>query len=176
MDKLIRRLLELGVDLGTKNAIKSALAIIGKSDAHVDEIYIKIKNELNLPRLKEVPKSKRALFLPHCLRDVRNCKAEINEFGYKCKHCGRCPISDIKQAAEKRKYNVFVVPGGSMVFKIISRKKPKAVIGVACYAELEQAMEDAGRRGIPNIGVPLSKDGCKDTKVDVKKVMNMLNV
>ena len=61
-----------------------------------------------------------------------------------------------------------------MVFKIITKKKPKAVMGVACYVELEQAMETAGRLGLPNMGTPLLKDGCKDTNVDVKKVFSML--
>lgn len=176
MDKLVRRLIELGVDVGTKSALKSALAILGKDDTHIDELYIKIKNEVNLPRMKEVPKKERALFLSHCLRNTKKCIATMNGFGYECKHCGNCQISEIKQAAEKLGYSVYIVPGGSMVFKIINEKKPRAVIGVACYVELEQAMENAGRINLPNMGVPLLKDGCKDTAVDVKKVVSMLNV
>ncbi len=174
MDNLVRRLLELGVDVGTKSALKSALALIGKSDAPVDEIYVKIKNELNAPRIKEIPTNKRILFLSHCLRNSKKCKAEMNGWGYECRHCGACQISEIIKYAEKLGYSVFVVPGGSMVFKIITKKKPKAVMGVACYVELEQAMETAGRLGLPNMGTPLSKDGCKDTNVDVKKVFSML--
>lgn len=176
MDKLVRRIIELGVDVGTKSALKSALAILGRDDIHIDELYIKIKNELNLPRMKTIQRSERALFLSHCLRNSKNCKAEINGMGYECKHCGSCAISAIKKKAESLGYPVFIVPGGSMVFKIISEKKPKAVMGVACYVELEQAMEAAGRLGLPNMGVPLSRDGCRDTDVDASKVMEMLDI
>lgn len=176
LDRIARRLFELGVDLGTKSAIKSALAILGKDDAHIDELYIKIKNELNLPRVKEVPKNRRALFLSHCLRNSKKCRAEMNGIGYECRHCGNCQISEIKKRAETLGYSVFVVPGGSMVFKIITEKKPGAVLGVACYIELEQAMEGAGRINLPNMGVALLRDGCKDTAVDVKKVISMLKV
>ncbi len=176
LDKLARRLIELGVDAGTKNALKSALAVLGKDESRIDELYIRVKNELNMPRMRDVPKNERALFLSHCLRNTKKCHAKMNGFGYECRHCGNCKISGIKHAAEKLGYSVYVVPGGSMVFKIVSEKKPKAVMGVACYVELEQAMENAGRLGMPNMGVPLLRDGCKDTDVDVKKVVSMLNV
>lgn len=176
MDKLVRRLIELGADVGTKSALKSALAILGKDDARIDEIYVRVKNQVNLPRMKEIPKTDRALFISHCLRNSKKCIAKMNGFGYECKHCENCKISGIIIAAKKLGYSVYIVPGGSMVFKIITEKKPKAVMGVACYVELEQGMENAGRLNLPNMGVPLSKDGCKDTRVNVKKVIEMLNV
>ncbi len=174
MQKFIKRLLETGMDLSTKSAVKTALGVLNMKGDLADDVFVKIKNELNREEFSKVPYDKRALFLPHCLRHAKLCEARVNGVGYECRECGRCKIYGLKKEAEKLGYKVYIVPGGSMVFKILKKTKPKAVAGVACYFELEQAIEKLSRAGIPHLSVPLSKDGCKNTKVDVKSVMDIL--
>ena len=77
----------------------------------------------------------------------------------------------IKNRAETLGYKVFVVPGGSLVMKLINELKPKAVLGVACIKELIMAAEELN---IPIQVVLLSRDGCVNTDVRIDEVLNVL--
>ncbi len=175
IEDTITRLLKLGMDLGTKDAVKSALQLIDADTSVVDSIYVELKNRFNRKSFARVPYNKRALFLSHCLRHSEKCPAKLSDDGLMCEECGNCSICEIKQEAEKLGYTVYIVPGGSMVFKIIKRAAPDAVMGVACYFELEEAFEKLTTfSNLPYQGVQLSKDGCKDTEVDVDRVLEVL--
>ncbi|HAR94432.1 MAG TPA: hypothetical protein DCR97_00475 [Deltaproteobacteria bacterium] len=176
IDSAVKRLIELGIDLGTKDAVKSTLDALGADTDYVDEIYITLKNHLNQKAFAAVPPNQRALFISHCLRNLSVCKAEMGENGYVCKRCGGCDIDRIVGEADRLGYMVFIVPGGSMVFKIFERVKPKACFGIACYYELEEAISKLAMIGIPTRTVPLSKTGCVNTKVDVERVIRTMRI
>ncbi|MBA3045888.1 MAG: DUF116 domain-containing protein [Candidatus Thermoplasmatota archaeon] len=176
IDKSVKRLIELGIDLGTKDAVKSTLEALGAETSYIDEIYITLKNHLNMRAFAAVPPNQRLLFISHCLRNISVCKAEMTEDGYVCKRCGSCDINPILDEADRLGYRTFIVPGGSMVFKIVEKYRPKACFGVACYYELEEAISKLSNAGIPTRSVPLSKTGCVNTKVDVERVIKALNV
>ena len=100
----------------------------------------------------------------------------MTDEGYVCKRCGSCDINRILEEAGKLGYRSYIVPGGSMVYKISEKYQPKAAFGVACYYELEEAISKLARAGIPTRSVPLSKAGCVNTKVDVERVIKTLNI
>ena len=102
--------------------------------------------------------------------------AELTDEGYICKRCGACDIDRIMEEADNLGYRTFIVPGGSMVFKICAKYRPKAAFGVACYYELEEAISKLSRVGISTRSVPLSKAGCVNTKVDVERVIKTLKI
>ena len=114
---------------------------------------------------KKVPYNKRAIFLPQCLRN-KNCPAKTTDEGIKCAACGKCNIYRIKEYAEKLGYMFFIVPGASLVKKLVKKYKPKAVIGVACPPELEESLKVIPKMGIVPQCVALLKDGCVETEVD----------
>jgi hypothetical protein len=176
IDSYVKRLIELGIDLGTKDAVKSTLDALGADTNYLDEIYLTLKNHLNMKAFAAVPPGQRAVFISHCLRNISVCKAEMGENGYICKRCGGCDIDRIVGEAERLGYMVFIVPGGSMVFKLAEKYRPKACFGIACHFELEEAISKLTRVGIPIRAVPLSKTGCVNTKVDVERVIQALNV
>jgi hypothetical protein len=176
IDEIVVKVLEMGLDIGTKDAVKNAMDAIDADTRFVDEVYIGIKNRLNLKAFLKVEVSRRAVFLPQCLRSSTSCKAELSEFGYTCKRCGACPIPKILDAAGERGYKIYIVPGGSMVFNIVKKTQPLACIGVGCYPELEDAIAKLGRAGIPTQAVPLLRDGCKDTQVDVERIIKVLRL
>jgi len=176
IDSYVRKLIELGLDLGTKDAVKSTLEALGADTQYLDEIYISFKNHLNQKEFSAVPPSQRAVFISHCLRNVDVCKAQMTPEGYICKRCGGCDIDRIVGEAERLGYMIFIVPGGSMVFKLAEKYQPKACFGIACIVELEEAISRLTRAGIPIRAVPLSKTGCINTKVDVERVIKALNV
>ena len=172
----VKRLIELGIDLGTKDAVKSTLEALGSDTSYLDEVYITLKNHLNAKAFFAVPVSERILFISHCMRKTPECPAEITDEGYVCKRCGACDIDRIMEEADKLGYRTFIVPGGSMVFKICEKYRPQACFGVACYYELEEAISKLARVGIPTRSVPLSKTGCVNTKVDVERVIKTLKI
>jgi hypothetical protein len=172
MKKLIQKLIASGADLSTKRALKTAIGVIGADPGNIDKIYVEVKNSLHKEHFKGIKPKDKIVFLPQCLRNPKKCKAKMTEYGYKCQHCGACKISAITKEVEARGYRVFVAPGGSMVFKIINKFNPKAVMGVACLKELVMAFEELN---IPAQSVELSRDGCVNTDVDVRKVLDKLD-
>jgi hypothetical protein len=177
MLELIARLMALGADLSSKTAVKRALSFIGEdADELVDQIYVSVKNNANRSDFLRTPVSERALFLPQCLRNPEKCGAKLTEQGYVCERCGSCPISEILGYAESLGYkHVYIVPGGSMVIKILRNNgSVKAALGVACYPELSEAIERLST--FHTLAVPLLKTGCVNTEVDVERVKQLLRL
>jgi hypothetical protein len=89
-----------------------------------------------------------------------------------------CAIRVLRQAAEAQGYKgVCVAPGGSMVLRFIEQTAPEAIVAVACQKELELGVSGVaelvgtGRIERPLVCVvPLSRDGCVDTEVDMEAV------
>lgn len=111
-------------------------------------------HEINLMQaeaFKKIPISERMIFTSHCIRRDLHEKIEAlsQELGYRLVKAG----------------------GGSIVRKKIEQEKPKAVIGVACFRELEAI---AGEIKIPFQIAMLAQDGCKDTVVDIDEVEKIL--
>lgn len=171
---MVQRLIGLGVDLSTKKALKRAIKMLGLKPENIDRLYIELKNEMHKSCFSRIKPKDRAVFLPHCLRKTNACKAKLGEDGYACVGCSKdCKVNQIKQVAEGIGYSTFIVPGGSMVAKIIGKYRPKAVFGVACLKELNISAEEIP---IPTQSVELSKDGCVNTDVDLEKVKAALNL
>ena len=174
LESTVRRLIEMSIDLGTRDAVRYALEVIGSDTEHANEVYISLKNHINQKIFFSIPANERILFISHCLRKTPECPAEITEDGYVCKRCGACDIAEILEEADKLGYNSFIVPGGSMVFKLVKKFRPKACFGIACYYELEEAIGKLARMRISTRTVPLLKTGCINTKVDVDRVKKTL--
>ncbi len=146
--------------------------VFGIKDTIVDEILVEVRNAVMLDKFKEI-KKRRVIFLPQCLRHP-DCKARCDPLlGYECKICGKCEIGTICKEAKKRGFEVYVIPGGSFVKKIIKERQPESCIGVACYPELSESMQGASPFMIVQ-GISLLKDGCYNTKVDVDEVIRKM--
>lgn len=181
IDNIMAKLASLGADLSTRNAVRIALSLISEDEELTDQIYVEIKNKAYKEDFSKVPVEKRAVFIPQCLRNVRECPAEFGEYGWKCVKCGRCPIGEIIEHGERLGYRQFyVVPGGSLVKKILKVKVPKgeikAAVGIACWPELAEAAEKLSILKIPIQGVPLLRAGCINTLVDVERVKEVLEL
>lgn len=148
---------------------------LGIDEKELMKLYIEMKNKLHKNRFAETDFSNRILLLPQCLRS-RTCEAELTEFGYKCNECNKCKIPEVKKYAEKMGYKVFIIPGGSIIEKIIKTFKPKAILGVACLKELVLGCIACEKVGIPAQGVVLLRDGCVETDVDWTKVLEAIKL
>lgn len=72
---------------------------------------------------------------------------------------------------------VCIAPGGALALRFVRETRPKAVVAVACARELaegEEAVAGLGEDPPLVVVVPLSRDGCVDTAVDLEAVLSLL--
>ena len=132
-----------------------------------------------LEREKFVKTRKRALFLPHCSRKYMDsrCKAvfDPNIPSYICAHCSPdCSINRAACVAEKKGYDVYILPGSSCVPKILKTKHYEGVVGVACGEEIRMSGEVLKGMGVAGQGVPLIKNCCANTVFNIETLINIL--
>ena len=121
--------------------------------------------------------SERILLLPHCLRKEGCPTKTSSEWGMicqKCENCDNCKICELVDFTCGLEIGAFVAPGGSLAQRIVERIKPKAILAVACPKELSENVPIARQMGMIVIAVPLMRDGCVETDVDVKQVKDLL--
>ncbi len=123
--------------------------------------------------------SDRALFLPHCARNYMDgrCEAKFDpEFSsYKCQGCSEdCLINRASELGEKEGYDVYVLPGGSCIPKIMKKRNYDAVVGVACAGEIQLGQEYLKKLDVPYQGVPLLKNGCSGTEFNIDTFREIL--
>jgi len=147
-----------------------------KDEKWVQYTSVELVNRVNSDLYSRTSKSDRIVFVPHCLRNIKVCKAAVGEEGYRCAKCGGCVIQSIVEECERTDTKYFMVAGGSIVVKLIDKYRPKAVLGVACFNELKMALEKTGERQITTQVVMLSKDGCVNTEVNLKEVLEKINM
>ncbi len=171
------------IDRTTHLDIAKATQVIAKrfglNERLINYTHIEIRNKLSEYGFKVTPYSERILFLPHCMRDSKRCKAKYSDEGLQCRRCGKCDLSKLIGWAEELGYHsVFITPGGSMVHKLIKKYKPKAVMGVCCYEEATMAYDRLAGTGIHGQASLLLYDGCKDTRanlVDAREKMEAID-
>ena len=152
--------------------LKTIAQFLNLDDHLIDDIAIKVRNDLNKEQYKKIPSDKTLIFLPHCLRH-KDCPATLQKEGLNCTECGLCSIGVIKKKAEPMGYKLYIVPGSSFVKKIVMENKFQSVLGVACHEDLNQMMMLLS--DFYPQGVLLEKTGCFETKVNVKKVFEKID-
>lgn len=121
-----------------------------------------------IQRGKFLQTKKRALFLPHCSRKYMDgrCKAifDTNIPSYICAHCSPdCEVNKADSLAKQKGYDVYILPGGSCVPKILKANKYEGIIGVACGEEVKMSLDLLNSMDVTGQSVPLLKNGCAST-------------
>jgi hypothetical protein len=142
-----------------------------------DLIDIQARNFLERERF--VRTKRRALFLPHCSRKYMDnrCKAVFDPDipSYICAHCSPdCLINKATTLAERKGYDVYILPGGSCVPEILKERHYEGVVGVACGEEIKLGGEILESLGIAAQAVPLIKNGCANTIFNLETLIKFL--
>ncbi len=132
-----------------------------------------------LERKKFLRTRKRALLLPHCSRKYMDgrCRAVFDESlpSYVCAHCSPdCLVNRADCVAKRKGYDVYVLPGGSCVTKILNNAKYEGVVGVACGEEIKVSGETLQTKGVTGQAIPLIKNGCSNTVFNMETLMKTL--
>ncbi len=143
------------------------LSLAGLNERYRDYAAILVHNEVWTTKVSEIPYSRRLLLLPRCLRNQERCQAHEDSIGLICAHCGNCAIHDLQTAAEQLGYMVIVAEGSPVVMALIESGRIETVIGVSCQAVLEKVFPYMEAAAVPGIAIPLLRDGCEDTYVDM---------
>ncbi|MEM2780458.1 MAG: DUF116 domain-containing protein [Candidatus Bathyarchaeia archaeon] len=142
-----------------------------------DFVDMEVRNLLDKERFRKA--KKRALFLPHCSRKYMNnrCKAQFEQNipSYICAHCSDdCLINRAVSIAKNRGYDVYVIPGGSCIYKILKVRHYDGVVGVACGEEVRLAGETLSRMNVAGQAVPLLRNGCANTFFNIETLIQIL--
>jgi len=133
------------------------------------------KSKEHAPAFARAPFAERLLLLPQCLRNTELCEATEEAAEYVCARCDACKIGAIARRAEELGYGrVCILKGGSAIVRLIAAMQPKAVLGVACHLEGVLGILECERQGVPVLFLPLLRDGCADTDVDLDEVFETL--
>lgn len=146
---------------------------VGVDGKIVDQIGVEVRNKVNEKLFRKINPEDKILVLPHCLRHSE-CQANLETSGIVCKNCNKCVIGVLKNKGEELGYQVFIIPGSQFLKKILEENKFKAVLGVACYQDLNLGMMKLSKFSVQ--GVPLLRDGCVNTKVDSRAVLEKMGV
>ncbi len=135
-------------------------------------------------RLSRVDPSRRILLISHCLRSSDVCKASIETWGVDCVECNpSCQVNKLRRRALDLGYQgVCIAPGGSLALKYIKEQKPAGIVAVACMKELEEGIDNVARLAgtgspaPPVVVVPLTRDGCVNTEVNVNEAFAKISI
>jgi hypothetical protein len=130
-------------------------------------------------RGKFLETKKRALFLPHCARKYMDsrCKAVFNADApsYTCAHCSKdCLVNKADSYAKQKGYDVYVLPGGSCIPKILKSAQYEGIVGVACGEEMKMMGRLLSSMDVAGQGIPLIKNGCANTIFNMETLTKVL--
>jgi hypothetical protein len=142
-----------------------------------DLVDIYIRNQIDREKFRKI--KRRALFLPHCSRKYMDnrCKAQFDPKipSYICAHCSPdCLVNQGTTFGKKKGYDVYVLPGGSCVLKLLRANFYEGIVGVACSQELKMAEKLIKDLNLVGQAIPLAKNGCANTKFNIESLENVL--
>ena len=150
---------------------------IGVEDPReIKRLTILIHNEAWCETVAGIPFSRRLLLLPQCLRSRDACPAGRDEFGLLCDACGRCVLGDLQSEASALGYAVLIAEGAEAAAGMLREGHLDAVIGVSCLPALEKTFLRIADEALPALAVPLLRDGCDATDVDVTTLLGHIRL
>jgi hypothetical protein len=132
-----------------------------------------------MERGKFLQTRKRALFLPHCSRKFMDnrCQATFNPDipSYTCAHCSPdCLVNKADHLAKKKGYDVYLLPGGSCIPKILKTSRYEGIVGVACGEEMKIMGPLLNGMDVAGQAIPLIKNGCANTIFNMETLVKVL--
>lgn len=139
-------------------------------------VSVLVGNEAWRNALAATPYERRILLLPQCLRSSAGCPAKFDALGLLCEDCGKCSIGGIQGEAEQLGYVVLVAEGSTAVSHLLASGNADAVVGVSCLHALERSFQPLTTYAVPGMAVPLVRNGCSDTAVDLDWLREVLHL
>ena len=123
---------------------KGVVVSAGVQPQSIGYAMVMVNNAFWLGQFAAIPRERRLLLLPRCLKDIDAVTARAQELGYR----------------------YLVADGSPVIVKILNEESMDGVLGLGCLDSLDKAFDKARQVGIPSLAVPLNGNGCKATDVD----------
>ncbi len=159
--------------LVTTNLLFPVALVLGRAvGISVDTIkssFIEVNNQLVGMRIRHVPPEEVLILAPHCLQDS-GCKYKITLDVHNCRRCGRCPVNDLHNIADKYQVKLVIATGGTLARRLVQQIRPRAIVAIACERDLTSGIQDTNP--LPVLGVlNIRPEGpCFNTNVNLGKV------
>jgi len=148
--------------------------LVGFGKEEVQHAFVAVNNELVLAHCRNGrPPEKLLLLLPHCLQDA-DCSVKITHNVDNCKRCGKCPIKELLELAEKYGVNMAVATGGTSARRTVMEQRPDLIIAVACERDLTSGIQDTTPLPVYGIFNQRPFGPCFNTQVALDHVEEVL--
>jgi hypothetical protein len=166
-------------DLILKFKIQEATGLNLSDAVALLQDFIDLQAINSIERNRFLQTKKRALFLPHCSRKYMDsrCRASFSPEVpcYICAHCSEdCVVNQADLYAKKKGYDVYLLPGGSCIPKILKTSKYEGVVGVACGEEMKIMGPLLKGMNVTGQAIPLIKNGCACTTFNMETLRKVL--
>lgn len=150
-------------------AIESLGKILGIPRDTIRQSFIAMNNSLVMSQKFAIKPDRLLILLPHCIQ-LFDCEIKVTGDIDKCVRCGRCDINGLADLAKKYGIDISVATGGTLARKVITEKRPKLVIAVACEGDLTSGIKDC--YPLPVLGILNDRPfgPCFNTRVETQKV------
>lgn len=157
-----------------QKAAEDLLTPLGYGTPYIGFAMVMLNNEYWREEFASIPFEKRLFSMPHCLKQAENCTAKLDDVQLHCNGCGLCSLADFDQIGKRMGYNVLIAEGTPVVLKLVASGEVEGILGVACLNVLEKAFDKVLQLGMPAIAIPLLRDTCHNTEVDIDWVYQAL--
>ncbi len=150
-------------------AIEFIGKILGIPRDSIRQSFIAMNNSLVLSQKLHIKPDRLLILLPHCIQ-LFDCEIKVTGDINKCIRCGRCDINGLADLAKKYRIDISVATGGTLARKVITEKRPKLVIAVACEGDLTSGIKDC--YPLPVLGILNDRPfgPCFNTRVETQKI------
>jgi hypothetical protein len=149
--------------------------VLGIPRDTIRQSFIAMNNSLVLSQKLLIKPDRILILLPHCIQ-LFDCEIKVTGAISKCVRCGRCDISGLSELAEKYRIDISVATGGTLARKVITEKRPKLVVAVACEGDLTSGIKDC--YPLPVLGILNDRPfgPCFNTRVETQKIDEALQL
>ena len=149
--------------------------VLGIPRDTIRQSFIAMNNSLVLSQKILVKADRILILLPHCIQ-LFDCEIKVTGSIGQCVRCGRCDIKGLSELGEKYHIDISVATGGTLARKVITEKRPKLVVAVACEGDLTSGIKDC--YPLPVLGILNDRPfgPCYNTRVETPKIDEALNL
>ena len=83
-------------------------------------------------------------------------------------------VNKADQYARRKGYDVYLLPGGSCIPKILKNNNYEGIVGVACGEEMKMMGHLFDSMNVTGQGIPLIKNGCASTVFNMDTIVKTL--
>jgi uncharacterized protein len=135
----------------------------------IDKTLIALNNlAVHLRRTRCRPDQLLVLF-SRCLQRSE-CPHKLAEDVAHCVRCGRCPVKDFRDLADKYCIHVFMATGGRQAAERAGQSGIKAIVAVACPKELRAGVFASLPKAVLARTISWPCGACKDTAIAMDTV------